>query len=88
MSNSRGESSQRQRILHMRNAAAGLALLVILDIILLAVGIYLALQNNEIATLVSVLLLVSFVIIAVAIYKAATAEEREEEQYESTTPSQ
>jgi len=71
----------------MINEAAGIAFLVILDCVLLAIGIYFALQGNEVTNVLSAVILILFLILAALIYRTANAEEKEEEQYESTAPS-
>lgn len=71
MSNSGGELSRRKRIRHIMNAAAGIPFLATLNCILLAVWIYFALQSNEFPRI---------------IYRTATTEEKEDEQYASVAP--
>lgn len=80
------EEPERERIRHMTDTAAGITFLVIVDIVLLALGIYLAFQGTDVAYALSGLLLVLFLLGVIGIYKIATAEEKEEEQYANETP--
>ena len=83
MSDGDQKQSRREHMGHMIDVATGITFLVVSEVLLLAIALYLLLQGNELSDLLSAILLALFFIVAIIIYRVATAEEREEEKYEA-----